>query len=87
MTHGSTRGMLQASDGEMYSFEEYIEERILRNRTLENKPIVVVIQACRGEGKQQYGSISHHKYQHHRIINHKKDLFLCYATSEGNWVF
>ncbi|ETN64648.1 hypothetical protein AND_003603 [Anopheles darlingi] len=49
MSHGLMNDQIAAFDGETYGFEEDIVEKCTSNRTLDGKPKLFIVQACRGD--------------------------------------
>ncbi|XP_040164471.1 caspase-1-like isoform X1 [Anopheles arabiensis] len=51
MSHGSVNDTILASDGKWFYFQEDIVDRCTSNRTLDGKPKLFVLQACRGNDR------------------------------------
>ncbi|XP_035784133.1 caspase-14-like [Anopheles albimanus] len=49
MSHGLLNDRIAARDDETYCFEEDVVEKCTSNRTLDGKPKVFIVQACRGD--------------------------------------
>ncbi|XP_040164469.1 caspase-1-like [Anopheles arabiensis] len=49
MSHGSANDTIMAKDGQFYSFQDDVVEYCTSNRTLNDKPKLFVLQACRGD--------------------------------------
>ncbi|XP_050095181.1 caspase-3-like [Anopheles aquasalis] len=49
MSHGLMNDQILAHDGNTYSFEDEIVEKCTSNRTLDGKPKLFIVQACRGD--------------------------------------
>ena len=51
MSHGSVNDTILASDGKWFYFQEDIVDKCTSNRTLDGKPKLFVLQACRGNDR------------------------------------
>uniref|UniRef100_A0A1S4H5X2 Caspase family p20 domain-containing protein n=2 Tax=Anopheles gambiae TaxID=7165 RepID=A0A1S4H5X2_ANOGA len=51
MSHGSINDTILASDGKWFYFQEDIVDKCTSNRTLDGKPKLLVLQACRGNDR------------------------------------
>ncbi|KAH8418569.1 hypothetical protein KR222_002215 [Zaprionus bogoriensis] len=77
MTHGQRNDTLAAKDGE-YKLDDHVIFPIVRNRSLQNKPKILFVQACKGA--REIGGFNTDSVQPHGIPS---EILKCYSTYEG----
>ncbi|EDV98066.1 caspase-9 [Drosophila grimshawi] len=77
LSHGNRNDVIAAKDGE-YNLNDDIIFPLLRNRTLQDKPKILFVQACKGA--QETGRFKTDAIQPQRA---PKDILKCYSTYEG----
>ncbi|XP_049293389.1 caspase-3-like [Anopheles funestus] len=75
MSHGGVNDTIMAHDGYMYSFHTDIVEHCTSNRTLNDKPKIFVLQACRGDAKIVTDAT--------RSMSHKIDIVAFQSSYHG----
>ncbi|KAL7735851.1 hypothetical protein ACLKA6_017849 [Drosophila palustris] len=77
LSHGHRYDTLAARDGD-YKLDDDIIFPIVRNRTLQNKPKILFVQACKGS--REIGSFKTDSAQPHGVPS---EILKCYSTYEG----
>ncbi|KAM8711159.1 hypothetical protein ACLKA7_000314 [Drosophila subpalustris] len=77
LSHGHRYDTLAARDGD-YKLDDDIIFPIVRNRTLQNKPKILFVQACKGS--REIGSFKTDSTQPHGVPS---EILKCYSTYEG----
>ncbi|XP_050090450.1 caspase-14-like [Anopheles aquasalis] len=75
MSHGLMHDQIEARDGRPYCFEGDIVEKCTSNRTLDGKPKLFIVQACRGESTVATDSIN--------TQSNKNDVLIFQSTYKG----
>ncbi|XP_050090456.1 caspase-7-like [Anopheles aquasalis] len=75
MSHGLANDQIMARDGKTYCFEGDIVEKCTSNRTLDGKPKLFIVQACRGGSVWATDSIN--------IQSNKNDVLIFQSTYKG----
>ncbi|XP_053668205.1 caspase-1-like [Anopheles marshallii] len=79
MSHGNEQDSIMAYDGNMYSLQSDIVEQCTMNRTLNDKPKIFVVQACRGDAKIVADAT--------RSMSHKIDIVAFQSSYQGTVSF
>ncbi|XP_052891652.1 caspase-14-like [Anopheles moucheti] len=79
MSHGNEQDSIMAYDGDMYSLQSDIVEHCTSNRTLNDKPKMFVVQACRGDAKIVADAT--------RSMSHKIDIIAFQSSYQGTVSF
>ncbi|XP_053668203.1 caspase-14-like [Anopheles marshallii] len=79
MSHGDEQDSIMAYDGNMYSLQSDIVEQCTMNRTLNDKPKIFVVQACRGDAKIVADAT--------RSMSHKIDIVAFQSSYQGTVSF
>uniref|UniRef100_A0A182JWX0 Caspase family p20 domain-containing protein n=1 Tax=Anopheles christyi TaxID=43041 RepID=A0A182JWX0_9DIPT len=75
MSHGNANDTIMAQDGKYYSFQKDVVELCTSNRTLNDKPKLFVVQACRGA--------AHIVTDATPSMSHKIDLVIFHSSFQG----
>ncbi|XP_052891642.1 caspase-1-like [Anopheles moucheti] len=75
MSHGNEQDSIMAYDGDMYLLQSDIVEHCTSNRTLNDKPKMFVVQACRGDRKIVADAT--------RSMSHKIDIIIFQSSYNG----